>query len=234
MKLKLLIVFIICSLSAFGEIKSDTIKNIESVTPTAQVPVSINLPQTIKIEDVTEKIDNESFWERNIAWIIAFLIGIISAAVNIWAAYQLRKSNEQNLKLQIESLEKTTIMQYKATISTKNRQEWINELRQTLTDFLTYAMYLTPTTSASPLLDKEESKRYLEKVINTKSKIELLVNESKPEQKELINAVEKMIDLCTKKAEECGEKEIRNTRKEIIASARNLFGIHWTKIKDLK
>ena len=67
-------------------------------------------------------------------WIGALIIGLLSVLVNFWVAHRLRQSNERNLTRQIENAKEITLSQFKSTIATKNRQDWINELRNAISD----------------------------------------------------------------------------------------------------
>eukprot|EP01093_Parvamoeba_rugata_P002527 TRINITY_DN13108_c0_g1_i1.p1 TRINITY_DN13108_c0_g1~~TRINITY_DN13108_c0_g1_i1.p1 ORF type:complete len:156 (-),score=30.54 TRINITY_DN13108_c0_g1_i1:61-528(-) len=153
-------------------------------------------------------------------WIVALIIGLLSVLANYIIANQLRKTTKENLNTE-----------YKATIASKNRQDWINEVRHTLTEFLSSALFLSNIDHT----EIDENNRFLEKLISSKSKLELLVNDSKTEQKDLLNSVENLLTLVTNDGKDPNfATKVRNSRNQTIKVARVLFNIHWKKIKNLK
>lgn len=230
MKFITVIVLVFFSLTIFGN-KIDSLDTKKNSIQSQPTDVKISIPQTIHIEDITEKSDTTMSLDKNMPWIAALLIGFSAAFVNFWVAHRLRQSNERNLQRQIENSKETTLTQFNATLATKNRQDWINELRQTLSEFLTYSMCLTP--SFVPL-EPEEHKKYLEKLAFTKSKIELLINVDKQEQIELLVALDNVLEVLSKGKGDFNKEEMQLARSKTISAARKLFRIHWKKIKLLK
>lgn len=237
-------------------VKQDASKHETQPANTTPPPqVNVNVPTTLQIKDITEKSNNSSIIEKSMPWIVAFIIGLLSALVNFFIARQLRQSNENNLQRQIESSERnlqrqiesnerslqrqietakeTTITGFKATINTKNRQEWINELRHTVSQFLSHSLQLIPTVGIKFVTETEKSAFY-EKLVYSKTKIELLTNPNKPEQKELLDSIEQLLVQVSKKKEDFNLDEFKAARDKTLDVSRKLFGIHWDKIKELK
>src|SRR5688572_13458268 len=61
----------------------------------------INFSDTLRISNISEKGNTDSFTDKNMPWIVALSIGLLSVLVNFWVAHRLRQSNERNLKKQI-------------------------------------------------------------------------------------------------------------------------------------
>lgn len=205
--------------------------------------INVNFPTTIQVKDITDK-NNQTFWEKNMPWIVAFIIGMLSVIVNLWATHKLRESNERNLQRQIESSERiiesqlktakeSKLLEFKATIASKNRQDWINELREALSEYLSVLTLMKPIHSTTPEM-MEERNINLQRLSLAKSKLDLLMNKDKPEQKILIEKIDNMLGVVTKHPKENYFKAINKSRNEIILAARHLFGIHWKKIKELE
>ena len=228
---KITIFFILCFLSLifFGQTNSDTAKCSLKTSIQSEKQVNFNLPDTVKFKEIVEKNESQFNLEKSMPWLVALIIGILSVMVNFWVAHRLRQSNETNLQKQIDNVKDTTLTQFKATIGTKNRQDWINELRNTLSEYLTYSTKLTPDSSNT----EEERKKCVEKVYQTKFKIELMINPEKEEQKELMGKVENILKVIVKKKEDYKLEDIQNARMECVKAARKLFDLHWRKIKNI-
>jgi len=209
---------------SFGQNEKEIIK-IDSLKKDSKTEISINIPKTFKIENVTSDEQNlRNTLLKNMPWIAAILIALLTILANYITSLQLRKTTKENLE-----------NQFKATISTKNRQAWINELRQNLSEYLSYSLYLSILKNSNPANTAERNKMF-EKLILAQSKIELLVNHNKPEQKKLLDSIDKLFSSSSNSDNPSENENIayRNARTELINSSRNLFDIHWKKIKDLK
>ena len=233
-KFELFIIFVLYPIILIGQQKFDTAISDKNLTNRNPVHISINLPETLQIKDVSEKQVKMNFFERNMPWIVALLIGLASAYVNFWIAHRLRQSNEINLQKQINNSKETTLTQFKATIATKNRQDWINELRQTLSDYLASITLYIPLAKNPDKSNLEERKNYVQRMALTKSKLELLMNEDKPEQKALLDEIEDLLKIARNEPSENQLEKISVSRTKVIIAARHLFTYHWTKIKELK
>jgi len=226
----ILLTIIFCSTIIYGQSINDSKNKYAKSTSKSSTEFNVNLPDTVQFREIVDKNETYSFFEKGMPWIAALFIGIFSAIVNFWISHRLRQSNERNLQKQIDNAKETTITQIKSTIGTKNRQEWITELRNTLSEYLTFTARVTPDMMNSA----EDNKKYIEKIYYSKFKIALMINPEKKEQKELLDAVEDILSEIIKKKEDYKIEEFKKTRETCIQAARKLFGLHWKKIKDLK
>jgi AraC-like DNA-binding protein len=223
MKKTIILLLILLTFNCFSQkkIAKNTLSN------KAKSEISISIPREIHIKNVTNSIDNPL--DKNMPWIAALIIGLLSAGVNFWIAHRLRQSNESSLQRQLESSKTITMTQFKATIATKNRQDWINELRHELADLL-YAF----TRASSSDITREEVTKYTEKVLFSKAKIQLMINSGKPEQKDLQDKIETLFNTYLEKEGKLENIEYASLRTDVILSARRLFDLHWKKVKNLE
>src|SRR5690606_18151095 len=142
------------------------------------------------------------------------------------------ESNERSLQRQIATKKETTLIEFKATINTQNRQNWINELRQTLTEYLSNTTLIYPFDNKLFELMLIENEYQINKMSLAKAKLELLMNHEKPEQKKLLDEVEDMLKVVNDPQRNI--KDIIKSRSKVIFAARHLFEIHWKKIKELQ
>ena len=82
--------------------------------------------------------------------------------------------------------------------------------------------------------DIDSLKRNFEKFLFSKAKVEMLLNVDKPEQKVIIDGMDKLLKNCLKDKNTFSTEEAKKERDEIIEASRKLFGIHWKKIKEQK
>ncbi|WP_400076355.1 hypothetical protein [Winogradskyella sp. R77965] len=227
---------------SFSTTNVNQLTETENKTATQQPHViNLELPDKLKIETINDTENDNTLFEKNMPWVAALLIGIISAIVNIKISNDLKRSNEvnisnqisgaqENIKLQIESDKESTLTQFKATVATKNRQEWINELRDTLSQYLSYTIMMIQEDSFS----EDDKRSYLDKIYQTKFKIELMTNPEKKEHKALMDAVNKMILVVNQNKDEIEINDLKSARQEFIITSRKIFIHNWNKIKDLK
>lgn len=232
MKYFKIVILLCCFFGVLGLKGQDSISDFKMQNTAKKTTVSVTLSDTLQVKNITPSTYQTPFYERNMHWIIALLIGLVSAFANLLIAFRLRQSNERIIQKQIMNAKETTLFQFKATIGTKNRQEWINDLRLVLSEFLTYTTYLSPRKHDE--VKEDEIKRCIEKIFFTKFKIQLLTNPEKLEQKKLLDAIENMLNVITADKEKYNDEDMRLARQEIVFAARELFKQHWNKIKDLR
>jgi hypothetical protein len=187
---------------------------------------------TQQIKNPSNESNNLSFFEKYFPAIVALLIGVISALINLWVSHTLKKSNEKNLQRQIDNAKETTITQFKATIAAKNRQDWINEVRQELSELIANGSLMRIELKVTR--DIKEMNKYQFNMHYSLSKIETLLNPEKPEQKLILADAELFVSNCTECFKKENTEEYLLLKQRLYENGRKLFGIHWTKIKNLK
>ncbi|MCW3789627.1 hypothetical protein [Plebeiibacterium sediminum] len=235
-----IILFHLITLLSFGQSVTDTMVIECSNKVTIPQDFSIELSDTLNIKQIPFENEKKSFVSRNISWITAIIIAFISVIGNLWVARRQAQRNSINLKAQIENNEKIldkqiqnskeiAITEFKATIAANNRQGWINELRETVSDFLTNSLSLAP----DDIFSKEEELKYYNKLFYTKFKIELLLNTKTEEHKLLLQAINKVIEVIRSK-EDYNLEKLQTARDVCLEASRRIIKIEWEKIKALK
>lgn len=85
--------------------------------------------------------------EKDMPWIGAILLGLLSVLTNLFINKQLRKSNKENSVLQLsqskefllkqlEFANKSMQLEFNKTVLSGNRQVWINDLRENISKIL--------------------------------------------------------------------------------------------------
>lgn len=190
--------------------------------------ITVKLPDKLEIIDTSEKQENKS---SNMPWVVALIIGILSALINIWVADRLKKSNEKNIDRQLSNATELALAEFGATLGTKNRQDWIDRLRESLSEFISLsAMINVEMSSDKP--DNDKVKGHFQQMNYNKAKIAMLINTDKPEQKDVIDQVYKMISISLNPKEDYEASKFLKIEDDLLAASRKLFGIHWKIIKE--
>lgn len=190
--------------------------------------VTLKLPDKINIEIVSEKEENQS---SSMSWVAAIIIGVLSALINVYVAIQLKKSNERNIDRQLNNSKELALAEFGATLGTKNRQDLIDRLRDSLSDFVSScAMLNIELASDNP--NNDVLKKQFQQMYYNKAKIAMLINTNKPEQNEVIVKVDKLVAVCSTPKDDYNAEDFIKVEDELLIASRKLFETHWKKIKN--
>lgn len=215
----------------FSQPKYDTIIFHQKEFSNEANKIILSLPDTLNLRQTSLNPSTQTPLEKNMPWLVALLIGVLSAFVNFWLSLKQRKSNENMLISQLANAKEISQTQFKSTLATKNRQDWVNDLRHSLSEFLINSAFYTPDFTHNKSV--AEIKEVTEKIGYTRYKIELLLNKNKPDQRRLLDAVEKMSQLFLTPKDQFENNDYKKNRVEIMDAASALFEIQWKKIKSL-
>lgn len=128
--------------------------------------------------------------------------------------------------------------QFKGTLNSKNRQEWINVIRDHTSEFLSQGLIIHMILSTRKVTDTndeiaEKLKPHFEKMVYNKNKVVMLLNLEKPEQKDLLDKITITLNASTSAIADYDPTKFKEAEKQTLDSARHLFGVHWKKIKKL-
>jgi hypothetical protein len=198
------------------------------------LPTSIQL-DTLRVKNIESIKEGRTWYEdEKMPWIIAVVVSIAGIIINLWISNSQIKSNRQLSLKQIE-----------ATLSANNRQEWITETRNTLTQLLTFAKQLNVEFQEKK--NNVEIKKALhEKVTINRTKLILLLNIEKNElHKNLYKSMYELINILdvhfnNQKAKFENNIIIPNDNgkfleqmEKVIEDGRKLFYDEWRKIQSV-
>ncbi len=162
--------------------------------------------------------------------IVTLLIGVISVVVNL----RLIKSNEKNIQVQIKNARKITLAEFQATLGTKNRQEWINDLRNCISEFSMQCDILSTITTDGQTVSVDDAQKYglyIDKIISNRYKINLLLNPKEPNQKKVLDKIDNLAAVAREKKDTNKNRQFIDAREKLLDASRELFQHHWDKIK---
>lgn len=163
--------------------------------------------------------------------ILTLLVGLITIFFNYIISKKLRESNENIIKRQLEEARELKIIDIKASINIKNRQEWMNQYRDCLCEYISILM------SAFMKVQSDDS---MKTVFLLNKKIELLLH---PEREYEDKALELHKDLLilvilklTKKEEDNlnFDENFKNTLSELIIISRKILDKNWQKMNNIE
>jgi hypothetical protein len=210
-------------------------------TPTIAVMTSVG---TAPIQDFTKPSSTD--------WIAvgSFILAILSFIVTAWIVWSAMKQQITTFLKTINSQEKISAdvkeREYKkvrADILSRNRQDWINSLRNELSELISSAhslvdshallSALTPS-GADAVAERKQilSKISLERGVlyRHKTKIELLLN---PTEQDSIKIVKK-IDELTSKAVDLNVMHIEPIAESIVELGQTILKTEWNRVKLLE
>lgn len=82
-------------------------------------------------------------WERNMPWIGAIMIAIMTVIVNIYINRKSSEALRENTNKQLINAKEISKMKFNKTVLSGNRQLWIKELRELISRILTLSMILS-------------------------------------------------------------------------------------------
>ncbi len=165
-----------------------------------------------------------------IALISGIFIGLIPSVVSIWTNKQSMKSNEKNLKAQLDHTKDMALLEF----NRKHKQEWINNVMNCVSDFLTQETLMCLGQTAKPEDMKNISAPQLglqaDKILLCQYKMQLLLNPIEKEQKNLIDAINNLAPISIKEPFDIGG--FRTAKSKTIDAARSLFQKYGEEIKN--
>jgi hypothetical protein len=193
------------------------------------------------IDRIANKDKNtDSFIENNLPWIVALSICIFSFFLNLKMTKDLQLSNERKIQLQIESNERNLqyqidkslelyLQNLKLIVASNNKQEWLNDVRMCIANFLTNITFIKPEVKA--LYKSEDFITYVEKVLLYKSKAEILLTEQNYDEKEVLNAINDFSEILNINQSEYNDNIFQEKRKNLLLATRNFYKNHQRKIR---
>lgn len=174
--------------------------------------------------------------DENIPWIIslsALIISIIGIVINFLIS-----------NMQIKANRETTFRQIKATLNTNNRQDWVTETRNVITELITQVKLLNIEFQEEK--QNEDRKKVLhEKVTMNRTKLLLLLKSNKEKHQILLLSVRELINtldehLLNRKAKEENNLNIPydngkfiSQMDQVVENGRNLLYDEWRKIQSI-
>jgi hypothetical protein len=175
-------------------------------------------------------------------WIVALLIGILSLIVTIIVNRSQQKVSIKNIENQqeiaVKNIENQTNLSKQVInrdILSKNRQEWINTLRESVSGYLS-SHELSKLILQFDKKGKETPPEYRAEFKTWQSllyKIELLLNPNEGKSRKLIDLMTQL-NLSTDYHSMSKENEYEKIKNEIIHVTQTILKEEWERVKKIQ
>jgi hypothetical protein len=160
-------------------------------------------------------------WDH-MPWITALFIGLVTLVLG----HRQLTSNEKILKEQIKSAQEIAKLDFNKVVISGNRQEWINELRNILSAYMSkvevYQSMSAHVANADVLREK------LENILALEMKIALMLNPSENDSIELT----KFLHLYTQAISgQAITQPVDFLKSKIVEISQRLLKIEWVRVK---
>jgi len=184
------------------------------------------IPDRLTIENL-----NKSDWKDQMPWVVALLIGLSSVAITILLGRRQISSSERIFSKQIETSKEIASLDFKKVVISGNRQEWINGLRDNLSNYLakseSYSIALLNPTNTADKLQSLINER-LSEILALEAKIVLMLNSNEEDSKELI----KFLGIYTKCIfGEAITQPVEVLKQKIMEIAKKILKAEWERVK---
>lgn len=162
---------------------------------------------------------------------------------NFQAAKQLRKSNgisiskqlksnRENIDKQIKNAELIALSQFKANLATNNRQDWIDSIRENLSDFVSTCVIVPAHFSnKNQKFTVENQGEIFKKLTYLQTKIKLLLNSKYKRHNAIIERMNKLMDQCVDVKSEADHDKLLENIDDLISASQDFFEHEWDKIR---
>ncbi|MFC4263972.1 hypothetical protein ACFOWM_13845, partial [Ferruginibacter yonginensis] len=127
-------------------------------------------------------------------WIIPSSIALLTVVVNIFISLYSQKVALSNVEKQIKSSLALAALQFDTTLYLKNRQDWINEVRNSLSEFLTHCNLINIELQEATQ-NMIARKTIHEKLSLNRNKLRLALNPKIEEHEKLLESISALMNV---------------------------------------
>jgi hypothetical protein len=204
--------------------------------------VQIDTTQKVGIDSLLSNgktVQTISWYEsKSMPWIASIFIGILTVIANLIISHYTRSTSLKVVKAQIESSTKLASIQFQATLNSKNRQDWINDVRNAISEYATHVRQLN-----IQLQEKDKDRAAIislhQNVYLHKSKIKMLLSPKIREHAYFLDAQENLMDVLEdhllKSKGDYGEYNNQSfiaNLNVMVEKGRELLYFEWQKIQN--
>jgi hypothetical protein len=170
-------------------------------------------------------IQNGNNSTEYLSLLIALLAVFFSPIISYLITKQTIKSQAKSAKEQIETQSNIAERNIKAEVISRNRQDWINTLRISISEFISLCIILSKVNEH--IVNSAEDK--WERFFALRSKISLLINPKEDDHQQLDELIEKATQFILNNNKE----GFRNIRREIIKLSQQILKREWERVKQV-
>lgn len=164
--------------------------------------------------------------------ILTLIAGVISVLMNWLIAKRLRESTAANIERQLDEAKRIKYLELQATINTKNRQEWMNQFRDAISEYIS----LIAIAITNIKVDNTKVLDTIGRLSELQSKLDLLLHPERENEKEIIDSYAKLFDLIltpVSKRPINHSDELLQAKVKLIDLSRAVLEKNWQKLNNL-
>lgn len=185
----------------------------------------------LPIQQVLKKMNDDAKKEQSekdlMLWVAPLIVGVLSAGAGYFGIERSRKSNERNIR-----------RQFVANLGARNMQEWMNELRIDLSEFISccsvVAMEMGMKGSET---DTKNLKKAFSRFSFHRAKICMLLDPGDEEgeqqnlEREVLRLVDSLVNMSFQTKSNFDATKYEETELALREASSDLFGKYWKQIQ---
>ena len=192
----------------------------------------ISLPNEVKIILPNELTKTKTDWTKEyLPAILTFLAGMLTVIANAYISKKLREATRENMESQLKESQRLKEIEIRNSINIKNRQEWMNQFRDNLSEFGTIiALVLTDIKSGGT---DEKLREEIKILFVSKFKLNLLLQPDREDEKKLLSSLDKIIEYITINIDKRNGNyvdEVAKTMIHVTTLSRKILERNWQKL----
>jgi hypothetical protein len=189
---------------------------------------------TIPIDDdsVDEWYDHKAW-----PWVASLIIAFITVGVNLYISLATRKTSLYVVQRQIDSAVSIAKVQFQSSLSSKNRQDWINDVRNCISELAAHARQAN-IYYQDPEQDKSLTFTSREKAFLYKSKLKLLLTPKISEHAAYLQAQDELMKVLEihmlnnlSRLGQFDNQEFSSKLEFMLDKGRELLYSEWQKVQ---
>ena len=151
----------------------------------------------------------------------SMMIALAAVIIGPFVSFQIAK---RTIKTQLLIAEQNV----RASVLSRNRQEWINLLRNTIAEYLAVVYML-----GDPNLSNEKAQHLLERLYTAKFRVSLLINPNEPDHRKLDDLLFDFIEKIAA-ANKPDEEAVLEVRQTLVELSQKILKEEWKRVKSLQ
>ena len=197
---------------------------------------SIHSQQTV-MADIKSTAHVPWYEHKATPWIVSLSIAVISVIINLIISITSRRTTLAVAARQIDNSINLAKVQFQSSLNSKNLQDWINEVRNCISEFATHArQYNIELQAKEP--NTEKRFQLQEKVYFNRSKLRLLVKPSLPTHSAFLKAENEFMYVleihllnANRNINDYNNQKFHVLSSEMLERGREMLYDEWHKIQ---
>lgn len=231
-KIVLFISLFFCFFFVQSQSNQDSLKHFYSVQYELMHKAIVRQDSLLNELNTTIKKDSKSWIELNGPWVGAIIIGLLTILANFIINYYLRKVSRDTVVAQIENSKDLAIRQIKSNTITSSRQKWIENLRDTVAEYISLCSIVFLIIHMNKENRNDKLDDYFQKISFLNEKIELYLNPKEEKHNNVIQHVRTLRGLLYDKSTTKEDRDqFMPTIEQLGSITKLVLKEEWDRVK---